>query len=141
MATKKHTKAGRPKVVWSRKDCETFKALCAQFNTEEDICAVMGVNSDTLLRLINEHLYEEITGHKRRGTAKKVYFSDAFKKFSANGRMSLRREQYRLAMGGDRTMLIWLGKQHLGQRDEVEVEHATAPVIELGVEVKKIEGR
>ncbi len=113
---------GRPKIVWSEKDKQLFKSLCSQFNTEEDICSIMGVNSDTLVRLINDHLYEEITGHKRRGTAKKVSFSDAFKKFSANGRMSLRREQFRKAMSGDRTMLIWLGKQHLDQRDEPTTE-------------------
>ncbi len=130
MAKKQHTnKGGRPKIVWGHKECEMFKALCAQFNTEADICAVMGVNTDTLVRLINAHLYEEITGHKRRGTAKKVGFSDAFKKFSANGRMSLRREQYRLAMEGDRTMLIWLGKQHLGQED--------APAAEVNVEAPR----
>ena len=124
----KHT-GGRPKIVWGEKDKQTFKSLCAQFNTEEDICSVMGVNSDTLVRLINDHLYEEITGHKRRGTAKKVGFSDAFKKFSANGRMSLRREQFKKAMDGDRTMLIWLGKQHLDQRDEptTEVNVEAAP--------------
>ena len=97
-----------------------FKALCAQFNTEEDICAVMGVTDKTLVELINRHLYEEIAGHKLRGRARKLTFSDAFKKYSANGRMSLRREQYRLAMDGDRTMLIWLGKQYLGQADKVE---------------------
>ena len=129
MASKGKDKGGRPKIVWSRKDCETFKALCAQFNTEEDICAVMGVTDKTLTRLINAHLYEEITGHKRRGTAKPVSFSDAFKKFSANGRMSLRREQYRLAMSGDRTMLIWLGKQHLGQADEVRNEVSEVPQV------------
>lgn len=117
---KKRNLGGRPKIVWGVKECEMFKALCAQFNTEEDICAVMGVDNETLVRLINDHLYEEITGHKRRGKAKRIGFSQAFKKFSANGRMSLRREQYKLAISGDRTMLIWLGKQHLGQSDNPE---------------------
>lgn len=111
-------KTGRPKVTWGDDECRTFKALCAQFNTEQDVCAIMGVNSDTLVRLINDHLYEDITGHKRRGTAGKVTFSDAFKKYSANGRVSLRRTQYRKAVEeGNVPMLIWLGKQHLGQLD------------------------
>lgn len=117
---------GRPKIVWGEKDKQTFKSLCSQFNTEEDICSIMGVNSDTLMRLVNDHLYEDITGHQLRGRAKKVSFSDAFKKFSANGRMSLRREQFRKAIDGDRTMLIWLGKQYLDQRDD--------PVTEVNVE-------
>jgi hypothetical protein len=36
-------------------------------------------------------------------------------------KMSLRREQVRLAKQGDRTMLIWLGKQYLGQSERHEV--------------------
>ena len=111
-------KTGRPEKTWTEKDIITFKALCAQFNTELDICAIMGVNTDTLVKNINKYLYEDITGHKRRGTAVKVSFSDAFKKYSANGRVSLRRRQYQKAMEeGNVPLLIFLGKQYLGQSD------------------------
>lgn len=34
------------------------------------------------------------------------------------GRESLRRMQYKAAENGNSTMLIWLGKQHLQQRDQ-----------------------
>ena len=34
--------------------------------------------------------------------------------------MSLRRKQKEVAMNGSVPMLIWLGKQHLGQRDNPE---------------------
>ena len=34
-----------------------------------------------------------------------------------NGRSSLRRIQWKGALGGNTTMQIWLGKQYLGQRD------------------------
>lgn len=40
----------------------------------------------------------------------------------ARGRISLRRAQLQAAHNGDRTMLIWLGKQLLGQVDKVEQE-------------------
>ena len=36
------------------------------------------------------------------------------------GRMSLRREQMKAAMGGNIAMLIWLGKQRLGQSEKNE---------------------
>lgn len=122
MSTKKtaKNKGGRPAVKWTDRDVTQFKVLCSQFNTEKDICAIMGVTDKTLVKLINDYLYEDITGHKRRGTAKKIGFSDAFEKYAANGRMSLRREQFRLAMNGDRGMLIWLGKQYLGQMEQPE---------------------
>lgn len=38
----------------------------------------------------------------------------------ARGRISLRRAQLQAAYAGDRTMLVWLGKQLLGQVDKVE---------------------
>ena len=114
----KKKQGGRPPVTWDRDDIQRFKTLCAQFNTLDDICAVMGVTDKTLVRLINTYLYEDITGHKRRGTAKPVRFSEAFNKYSANGRMSLRREQFRSAMNGNVTMQIWLGKQYLGQVEQ-----------------------
>lgn len=60
-------------------------------------------------------------------------FGDVIEKGRSNLRMSLRREQVRLALGGDRTMLIWLGKQLLGQRDTQQMEHSG------GVEIKIID--
>lgn len=44
-------------------------------------------------------------------------FADVYKKHSANGKISLRRNQFRLAEKSA-AMAIWLGKQYLGQRDE-----------------------
>ena len=35
---------------------------------------------------------------------------------------SLRRKQYEIAIAGNPTMLIWLGKQFLGQSDKVQQE-------------------
>lgn len=45
-------------------------------------------------------------------------FAECFKKFSAGGKTSLRRLQFELARKGNATMLIWLGKQYLGQTDK-----------------------
>lgn len=48
-------------------------------------------------------------------------FEGAYKKGVAEMKMSLRQKQYKLAMKGNVTMLIWLGKQHLGQSDKREL--------------------
>jgi predicted transcriptional regulator len=37
------------------------------------------------------------------------------------GKTSLRKKQFELALNGNVTMLIWLGKQVLGQKDKQEV--------------------
>ena len=49
-------------------------------------------------------------------------FCRLYKEGRENGKMSLRRTQYKLAEKNV-TIAIWLGKQYLGQTDNVEVEH------------------
>ena len=43
-------------------------------------------------------------------------FAEAYKKYSAKGKVSLRRAQFKLAEK-NASMAIFLGKQYLGQRD------------------------
>ena len=54
----------------------------------------------------------------------------AYQKGLARMRRSLRAKQYEIAMAGDRTMLIWLGKNELGQTDKKDTRtlhlHANA---------------
>ena len=45
-------------------------------------------------------------------------YSEAYKRYSANGKASLRRAQWKAALNGNTTMLVWLGKQELGQNDK-----------------------
>ena len=49
-----------------------------------------------------------------------VSFSEYLKKHGAKGKMSLRRKQFEVANAGSIPMLIWLGKQQLGQADKSE---------------------
>ena len=56
---------------------------------------------------------------------RKVLFRDIYEMGRANACASLRRRQFEKAMGGDTTMLIYLGKQLLGQRDIIETKNLT----------------
>jgi hypothetical protein len=49
-------------------------------------------------------------------------FSDIYKEKKSGGRVSLRRMQYKKAMAGSDTMLIWLGKNYLEQADKSQTE-------------------
>ena len=49
-------------------------------------------------------------------------FCRVFKKGKENGKMSLRRNQWKLSEKNT-TMAIWLGKQYLGQKDRLETEN------------------
>lgn len=52
---------------------------------------------------------------------------------SHSGRIALRRKQFEVALEGNPTMLIWLGKQMLGQADKAEqrVEHVVRDTREM----------
>ena len=102
----KKNKGGAPKKAI---DYEMLDKLCAIMCTGEECAEMLGIDYDTL----NNRLKEDgNTG-----------FSDYFKRKSAKGKVSLRRTQF-LAATEDRSvpLLIWLGKQYLGQKDQHEVK-------------------
>lgn len=57
-------------------------------------------------------------------TTLKRRFGPALKKGRAEARVSLRRAQFKAALSGNPAMLIWLGKNMLGQKNEPLVVHA-----------------
>lgn len=98
---------GRPKIEWTDKQYSSIKYMALIHCTQKEMAGVMHVDEDTLNRLIKE----------RYGLS----FSEFYEKYSANGNMSLRRAQFKLAEAGNATMQIWLGRQWLGQMDKQEV--------------------
>lgn len=98
----------RPKIVWTDKDYRTFEGLCGVQCTRDEICSIMNVDHKTLDRLCKAHYIDE--------NGAQMGFSPAYIKYSAGGKMSLRRAQFRLAEKSA-AMAIWLGKQYLGQKD------------------------
>lgn len=94
---------GRPRIEI---DFEQFKGLCAIMCTEEEIANWFKCSVDTITRWCQREL--------------KMDFAEAYKKYSVNGKISLRRYQMKMAEH-NATMAIWLGKQYLGQTDKTEV--------------------
>ena len=90
-------------------DQKQFENLCGLQCTLEEICGWFGVTDKTL-----------------DGWCKRTYhasFSEVFKQKRGAGKISLRRSQWRLAEK-NANMAIWLGKQYLGQKDQVEASLA-----------------
>jgi hypothetical protein len=54
-------------------------------------------------------------------------FAEQLTKGRVNMQMSLRRKQMDVALGGNIVMLIWLGKQMLGQIDRAQLDVAKIP--------------
>lgn len=93
---------GRPKI---QIDKEQFKKLCELHCTKEEIAGFFNCHEDT----IENHCKNEYG----------ECFSQAFKRLSAGGKMSLRRYQFELAKH-NASMAIFLGKQYLAQKDYPE---------------------
>jgi hypothetical protein len=89
---------------------EEYEKLIAMIRiqcTQEEICGIYEMSIDTLNRRISERGDENFAG--------------LYKKHSDEGKASLRRSQWKKAQEGNATMLIWLGKQMLGQRDSQDL--------------------
>ena len=89
--------AGRPK---KEIDYATVEKLANIQCTQDEIASFLGVSTRTLQR--------------------DEKFMELFNKGCDNGKMSLRRIQWKHAEKSA-TMAIWLGKQYLGQKDNIEV--------------------
>lgn len=89
-------------------DKDIFIRMCQIQCTEIEIAEVFDFNISTLKRRCHEIF--------------KMSFEHVYKKYSAEGKTSLRRAQFKKALGGNATMLIWLGKQMLGQKDKTEID-------------------
>jgi hypothetical protein len=74
-----------------------------------EIASMLGIHENTLYGRCKEDLGLEF-----------VAFSQQKK---SEGKQSLKKKQYDVAMSGDKTMLVWLGKQILGQTERQEIKH------------------
>lgn len=79
-------------------DARMVKDAIAHGNTVDDAAKILGVSKDTL---------------ERR-------FSAEIELGRAEMRSSLRKKQYEMAIAGNVGMLVWLGKNLLGQAEKVE---------------------
>jgi len=132
MAKKKGKKTGRPQIEI---DWGIFESLCKIQCTLTEIAGIFKCSVDTIERAVKRK-YKET-------------FADVYKRYSAEGKVSLRRMQWASASGRqgipvkdengnvvvsdagavqwvqlpskpDKGMQIWLGKQILGQKEQTE---------------------
>ena len=109
---------GRPK---AEIDQTAFEKLCALQCTRSEICSWFDVTEKTL-----------------EGWCKRTYgesFSPVFERKREKGKISLRRSQWQLAEKSA-TMAIFLGKQILGQKDNVDLNVNKKE--DIGVEIKSL---
>lgn len=89
-----------------------LEKLAAMQCTDEEIAAWFNVSTRTIER--------------RR---KSPVFAETIVRGKARGRISLRRAQRKILEQGNATMAIWLGKQYLGQADQIDVNTNNQTVV------------
>lgn len=95
-------------------DWDQVSAMCKIQCTQAEICDILGITEKTLT--------------ERCKKENDKTFAEFFKEHSQGGKASLRRAQYKAAIENlNPTMLIWLGKQYLEQRDQKDVAHTFEP--------------
>ena len=97
--------AGRPKI---KLDYSLIERLAYIQCTQEEIAEIVQVSVRTLQR--------------------DDEFCRVYKKAHETGKSSLRRFQWKAAEKGNPTMLIWLGKQYLGQEEKKHLDHTMTEV-------------
>jgi hypothetical protein len=95
---------GRPKTPI---DKIQFEKLCSMQCTLEEIAGFFNCCDDTINNWCKENYDDN--------------FSGVFKKKSQGGKISLRRNQFKIAEK-NASMAIFLGKQYLGQKDVPEIQ-------------------
>lgn len=90
---KEEPKVGRPRIVI---DEELLEKLATIHCTMREMVDIIGVSQDTLKR----------------------NYAHIIDKGKSTGKMRLRRKQMEVALEGNPTMLIWLGKCMLGQTED-----------------------
>ena len=112
---------GRPQKEIDKK---IFENLCGLQCTLEEIAGVFDCSVDTIERWCKREYGET--------------FAEVYKKHSAKGKMSLRRIQFKLAEKSA-AMAIFLGKNYLGQKDNIiETDEQTLQAVgEALVKIKR----
>lgn len=105
-------------------DVGELEKLAAMHCTQEEVAAWFDVAKSTICTRLQRDPWKT-----------------AWERGWAKGNISLRRKQKEAADNGDRTMLVWLGKQWLGQADVARTEHTGAGggPIEVADARKKLE--
>lgn len=106
-------------------DWEEFEQLCSFHCTRTEIADFFKIHPETLSNHIKKHYG--------------ATFNEVWEEKSSRGKRNVRKKQYAVAMSGNIAMLIWLGKQWLGQSEKTEVTSGKGFKFELAYSLPKKE--
>ena len=102
---KEVTSGGRPAKILTEDALKMVEAWSRFHATDEEIAGALGCCRDIFYNDVNKTLYQQ-----------------AKEKGQSEGKLSLRRKQYEMAMNGNWHMLQWVGIQQLKQSNRVDLQ-------------------
>jgi len=106
-------------------DWDKLARICQYPMKNEDIAAILDLSVDTIFRAIKKKY--------------NISFAEYKDQKQSNLRFTLLSKQIEVAKSGNVTMLIWLGKQYLDQKDKKEVSAEDGSnVIYMSYDPKKL---
>jgi hypothetical protein len=113
-------KGGRPKKLLSDEDFREAVSMVEEMATAKEVADAFGMCEDTLNARLRERGCSGFSGFYQ-------------KKHVAQGKIRLRRAQFRAAAAGNASLLIFLGKNYLGQADKSDLTSGGKPIEGLRV--------
>lgn len=122
--TEEKNKGGRPKALEAdAKTLKTIQGLGQIQATSKECAAVLGVSEPTWIAFKRDN----------PAVAEALLFGQG------EGLASLRRRQFEAAHKGNASMMIWLGKQYLGQTDKQDITAALTQDVRISDARSKLE--
>ena len=106
-------KTGRPPEATKKIDKEELEKLLRLHPSKKDVCDWFDVSESTVDRFCRTEFNNS--------------FDELRDKRAVQTRMAIKRMQIEMALKGDRVMLIWMGKQMLGQVEKTQFELHKVP--------------
>lgn len=114
---KKPLKRGRKKIVWTNAEYERLEYLCTKLCPPEEISDIMEVSVKKINELCKEHYFDKETGEP-------LTFHDVHKKYSSRCLLLVREKQIEAIQKGNTQMLLWYGKNYLGQKENPTIDNS-----------------
>lgn len=111
MSKKNTGKTGRPPAAQNKIDEKVLKDLLKFYPSKQEAADWFDVSPSSLERFIN----------KAFGCS----FDDFRDKSFVKTKIAIKRKQIQKALTGDNVMLVWCGKQYLGQMDKMDQKQET----------------
>lgn len=114
---KKRTR-GYNKVKWTEKEFDIFEKLCQKFCEQKEIADIMHTSIRAINNICKENYFDEYDDYRP------MTFGQVQDMLRSKGRLRVREKQWEAIEKGNTTMLLWYGKNYLGQKDNPTVDNS-----------------